>query len=71
MRGPRPSTDAERRAEEFYWENLRRKSGWERIRLASDLFETLKALCKSGIRAEHPDWTPEQVDAEFRRRLRP
>ena len=71
MKGPRPSTDAERRAEEFYWENLRRKSGWERIRLASDLFETLKALCKSGIRAEHLDWTPEQVDAEFRRRLRP
>jgi hypothetical protein len=70
MRGPRPPTDAERRAEEFYWENLRRKSGWERMRLASDLFETLKELCKSGIRAQHPDLTPEQVDAAFKRRLR-
>jgi hypothetical protein len=37
--------------------------------LASDLFETLKELCQSGIRADHPEWTPEQVDAEFKRRL--
>jgi len=70
MEGPRPLTDAERRAEEFYWENLRRKSGWERVCLACDLFEALKELCQSGVRAEHPDWTPEQVDAAFKRRLR-
>jgi len=63
-------TDAERRAEESYWENLRRKCGWERMRLASDLFEALKELCQSGIRTEHPDWIPEQVAAAFKRRLR-
>jgi hypothetical protein len=67
---PQPPSEADRRTEEVYWENLRRKSGWERMRLASDLFETLKELCQSGIRSQHPDWTPEQVDAEFKRRLR-
>jgi hypothetical protein len=70
MKSPLSPPDAERHAEEFYWENLRRKSGWERMRLASDLFETLKELCMSGIRAQHPDWTPAQVDEAFKRRLR-
>ena len=70
MKPPRPLTEAEQRAEDFYWDNLRRKSGWERILIASDLFETLKELCTSGIRYDHPDWTPEQVHEEFKRRLR-
>lgn len=65
-----PKTEADRRAEEFYWENLRGKTGWERLCIASDLFESVKALCKSGIRAQRPDWSAEQVDAEFKRRLR-
>ncbi len=69
MIGPPPPTDAERRSEEVYWECMRRKSGWDKMRLASDLFETLKVLCQSGIRHDHPDWTPEQVSEEFGRRL--
>ena len=65
-----PTTDADRRAEEVYHEILRSKTGWERICMASDLFESLKDVCKSGIRAQRPDWGEEQVDAEFKRRLR-
>jgi hypothetical protein len=70
MEGAPPLTDAERRAERFYWDNLRGKSGWERVCLACDLFEALKELCQSGIRADHPDWTGEQVAAAFKARLR-
>ena len=65
-----PPTEADRRAEEVYYNNLRRKSGWERICIASDMFDTLSELCKSGIRYRHPDWTEEQVHEEFLRRLR-
>ena len=50
-----PATEADRRAEEFYYENLRKKTGWERICIASDLFECFRDLCKSGIRSRHPD----------------
>lgn len=62
-------TDAERRAEEVYFEALRRKSGWDRIQMASNLYECLKNLTRSGIRAQHPEYTAEQVEAELRRRI--
>lgn len=63
------TTEAERRAEEVYLEALRRKSGWERIQMASNLYECLKNLTRSGIRAQHPDMTEKEVEAELRRRI--
>lgn len=33
------------------------------------LFEMSKAWMLAGIQSLHPDWTPEQVHAEWRRRL--
>lgn len=59
MSGCGSPMEAERRGEELQIETLRRKTGWERIGMASDLFECLKALNRSGIRSQHPDWTEE------------
>ena len=63
------TTEAERRAQEVYLEALRRKSGWERIQMASNLYECLKNLTRSGIRARHPNFTEAEVEAELRRRV--
>ena len=62
-------SEPDRKAQEVYLAALREKTGWERIRIASKLFDCLKDLTRSGIRAQHTDFTPEQVEAELRRRV--
>jgi hypothetical protein len=50
-------------------EILRRKSGAERLRIAFGLFSSARRMLLSHLRAEHPDWSDEQVNAEAVRRL--
>ena len=48
---------------------LRRKSGAERLRIANGLFRTAQRLIRSRLRAEHPDWTEQQITREIARRI--
>ena len=48
---------------------LRTKTGAERLKIADGMFETARKLIQARVRSQHPDWTPEQVNAEVARRL--
>jgi len=48
-------------------EILRAIPGERRLRLAERLYWSARAMKKAGLRAQHPDWPEERVDAEVRR----
>jgi Rv0078B-related antitoxin len=48
---------------------LRGKSGWERVCIASNLFDFARELVIQSIRAAHPEWSAAQVQAETLRRI--
>jgi hypothetical protein len=48
---------------------LARKSGAERLAIAAGMFRSARRMIESHLRAEHPDWSAEQVRAETARRL--
>ena len=48
-------------------EILRAMPGEKRLRLAEQLYWSARKLKAQGVRAQHPDWTEEQVQAEVRR----
>ena len=48
---------------------LRRKTGAERLAIASGLFASARRMLISHLRAEHPDWDDERVTREAARRL--
>lgn len=48
---------------------LRRKTGAERLRIAFGMFSSARRMLLSFLRAEHPDWSEEQIIAEAARRL--
>ena len=50
-------------------EVLRRKTGAERLRIAFGLFSSARRMLLSMLRADHPDWSEERVNAEAVRRL--
>lgn len=50
-------------------EILRRKSGAERLAIASGLFSFARQLVVSRIRSQHPDWDEESITREAARRL--
>ena len=56
-------------AEKIYLERLRRMSGEERIKIASDLFETAKQIAMAGIRSQNPGIDEEGLKRELERRL--
>ena len=45
----------------------RAMTGERRLQLAEQLYRTARKLKLAGLRAQHPDWTEEQVAAEARR----
>lgn len=45
----------------------RSMSGEERLRVAESLYHTARKFKAAGIRAQHPDWPEELVNAELRR----
>ena len=48
-------------------EILRTMSGERRLRLAERLYWSARQLKITGLRARHPDWPPERLEAETRR----
>jgi len=48
-------------------EILRRISGERRLRLAEKLYWSARKLKIAGLRAQHPDWPEDQLNAEVRR----
>ncbi len=51
------------------FEILRHKSGAEKLRIAFGMFSWARRMLISHLRAEHPDWTDDQVNREAARRL--
>ncbi len=58
-----------KRGDEIQLEVLRRMTPAERLKCALRWTALTYELPRSAIRAEHPDWTPEQVDRELGRRI--
>ncbi len=48
-------------------EALRAMPGQQRLRLAEQLYWSARKMKISGVRAQHPDWSQEQIEAEVRR----
>jgi hypothetical protein len=48
-------------------EIFRRMTPGRRLQLAEQLYWSARRLKTAGVRAHHPDWPEEQVDAEVRR----
>ena len=48
---------------------LRRKTGAERLRIASDMVEAARRMMSSHLAAEHPDWDERRIQEEVSRRI--
>lgn len=48
---------------------LRRKTGAERLRIASGMYASARRMLMSHLRAENPDWRQDQIVREAARRL--
>lgn len=48
---------------------LRKKSGAERLRIASDMYASARRMLVSQLRSDHPDWDEERINREASRRL--
>lgn len=48
---------------------LRRKTGAERLAIASRMFSSARVMLLSHLRAEHPEWDDPDVEREAARRL--
>jgi hypothetical protein len=46
---------------------LRAMTGEQRLRMAEKLYWSARKMKTAGVRAQHPDWTEEQVKDEVRR----
>jgi hypothetical protein len=46
---------------------FRAMTGEQRLRLAEQLYWSARKLKLAGLRAQHPEWTEEQLNAEVRR----
>ena len=64
-----PDMKGEQTPEAYYRERLRGLSGGQKVQIASDLYEFVKDVCRAGIRHQHPEYTPEEVEAELHRRI--
>lgn len=48
---------------------LRRKTGAERLEIASRMFGSARRMLLSHLRSVHPDWDQRQIEREAARRL--
>jgi len=46
---------------------LRAMSGQDRLRVAGRLYWSARKMKAAGVRAQHPDWPEDRVEAEVRR----
>lgn len=61
--------DMKLEVEKIYLERLRKLKGEERVKIASDLFETVKEIAKAGILSQYPGIGKEELKRELKRRL--
>lgn len=50
-------------------EMYRHKSGPEKLRILDAMYRSAVRFARGGVLADHPDWTPEQVERETIRRV--
>jgi hypothetical protein len=50
-------------------DSLRRKTPAQRLSLALDMWRCARDRLQHMLRTQHPDWTEDQLRAEFRRRM--
>ena len=50
-------------------EVLRRKTGAERLQIASGMYASARRMLISNLEHEHPDWDAERINREAARRL--
>jgi len=48
---------------------LRRRSGADRLAIASGMYSSARRMLVSQLGAEHPDWSERQINREAARRL--
>jgi hypothetical protein len=48
---------------------IRAKTGAERLRIASDMYSSVRRMLLSHLRSEHPDWAEDRIVKEAARRL--
>ena len=69
---PVPWTDVEYVAEmddakdEIYWKIIRAMTPAQKLAAAEDLYWSARAIKAAGLRAQHPDWTEEEVQRAVR-----
>ena len=51
-------------------EAYRRMTPQERLQVSFRLYEMTRTVVRQGVRHQHPDWTPDQVEEEILRRFR-
>ncbi len=56
-----------REAEDLQAALIRQMPPGRRLEIAQDLYETAWNIKKAGLRAQHPDWSQEQIAAKLRR----
>lgn len=56
-------------AREAQWAVYRSMGPAQRFAVAVDLSEAIREVARSGIRAQHPSWGDDEVQAELERRL--
>jgi lambda repressor-like predicted transcriptional regulator len=56
-------------ADEKMFSMLRQKTPAQRTILASNMFNSAREMLRGYLKEQHPDWTPEQIHAELRRRI--
>jgi hypothetical protein len=57
------------RAEQFYIETLRRMTPEQKWQAAFELWQLAVDAARARARADHPDWSEQQVRAEIARRI--
>lgn len=66
---PVTANDAQTRAREIQTEIFRRMTPEQRLEYCFRWTELTYEVARGGIRSQHPDWTPEQIDREIGRRI--
>lgn len=64
---PIPVPPHVREAEDLQAALIRKMTPGRRLEIARDLYETAWNLKKAGLRAQHPDWSEQQIAAKLRR----
>ncbi|MEN6305184.1 MAG: hypothetical protein ABFD96_20850 [Armatimonadia bacterium] len=56
-------------ARELYERRLKLMSPQQKLKMISRLRERARAVVRAGVKAQHPEYTAEQMHAEIKRRL--